>query len=180
VTAPSHIVFGLSSALAAVKLGAALPDALSILAIIIGSLAPDIDSPRSTISKPGQLFTRFLPPLVTDLMNVAGSLVSVIVKHCFGHRGALHWPLTAAILFLAADWSGLTSLRWFCLGYASHIAADFCTKGGISIFAPVYRKRIKWSPLKTGSIWEFFISIILLIVLIVAGFEYLPFNLEPV
>jgi len=140
VTAPTHIVFGLNTALAAITFGATLPSAISLLALIIGSLAPDIDSPRSTISKPGQLFSKFLPRLITDLMNVFGLL--------------------------------------FSLGYASHIVADFCTKGGIAIFSPVYHKTIRWSPVKTGSIWEFFICSILLIVLLTAGFEYLPLNLE--
>ncbi len=178
MTGPTHIVVGLSSALVVVKLGGSLPSALSILAVIFGALAPDIDSPRSSIAKPGYFFSSFLPQIVTDLMNVGGQFVSVIIRHWFGHRGALHWPATAAIIFLIAVWSELPALLWFSLGYASHILADFCTKGGIAIFAPFYRKTIRWSPVKTGSIFEFIICIILLIFLIVAGLEYLPINLN--
>ena len=178
MTGPTHIVVGLSCTLAVVKLGGILPDALSILAVIFGSLAPDIDSPRSSIAKPGYFFNRFFPRIVTDLMNVGGQFVSVIIRHWLGHRGALHWPATAAIIFLIAEWSEIPAFLWFSLGYASHILADFCTKGGIAIFAPFYRKTIRWSPIKTGSIFEFFICIVLLIFLIVAGIEYLPIDLN--
>ncbi len=114
-----------------------------------GALLPDLDAAESKI--------KHLP--VGTVAPFA--LPAQLLYRTLGHRGLLHslWGLAAfAVLALPVAW--LWDWRpWAAvtLGYASHLAADACTKSGIPLFYP---RRQRYSPLPrpwritTGSLAE--------------------------
>lgn len=144
------------------------------LAMVVGSLAPDIDAGGGTIARPGSLFGRVLPRWLTRLLDSLGLAVSGLVRHVFGHRNAIHWPIWGIIMMLLAHNLGLVWLWWFGWGYVWHIAGDFCTKSGVPILGPILTKDIHWSLLKTGTWPEYVINLALWGVIFYFGWTYVP------
>lgn len=112
----------------------------------LGSLLPDLDSVRSTLSSFKVGAARPFAPF------------SWAASTAFGHRGLLHSPLfllalapPAAILALRGG-PGFWGALW--LGYASHLAGDAATKTGIPLW-PGHSRRLYLLPrrlrLSTGS-----------------------------
>lgn len=100
--------------------------------LILGSLAPDIDNPRSMISHPGTLLRTILPRPITALINLSGRVSSGVVGVFSSHRGMTHWPIIPLIgltLFLKVYDNQMAV--WFFWGYLLHIAADAFTMGGV-------------------------------------------------
>jgi len=122
-----------------------LPDALTASSLApltaaasLGALLPDLDASSSTLKgwRIGGL--RPLAPL------------AALLHRTLGHRGLLHslWGFVAAALLLSP--LGLWEWRlWLglCLGYASHLAGDACTKSGIPL---LYPNRRRWHLLPPG------------------------------
>ena len=95
--------------------------------VILGSLLPDIDHPKSYLG-------RQLP------------FISVPIFKLFGHRGFTHSLLSLSILGVAtAKYWAVNPLLWggLLLGYFSHILADMCTPSGVPLFYP-HKKRYKF------------------------------------
>ena len=96
----------------------------------LGALLPDLDAAESKIKhlSPGWGITPF-------------SLPSLILHRAFGHRGLLHSAAGLALftflfaLPLGCRWGWQLSLA-LTLGYASHLAADACTRTGIPFLYP--------------------------------------------
>jgi inner membrane protein len=173
--AHTHIALGISSGLLLVGLSdSAPPSAVELFALAIGALAPDIDAHNSTISKPGSLFSRFLPKEVRIFFDMIGAGINSIVNCIFGHRGFFHWPVLGAAVMLVGLWCGQLWLCWFAVGYLSHILGDMLTVQGAPLLAPFYRKSISLVPLRTGSWAESVISILLWAYVCWAGYGYLP------
>lgn len=128
---------------------------------VIGSLFPDIDHRGSYIGRKAKV-------------------TSAITHFLFGHRGVTHSPIAMGIFtfllyFLSKAFivSPLVKL-WFVgffLGILSHIFLDMLTKGGVPLLFPFSKNRISLTNMKTGSVWE---NVVMIIMVIVCG--YLSLN----
>lgn len=97
---------------------------------VFGALLPDLDASQSRIKhlSPGWGIEPFVLP-------------SLLLHRAFGHRGLLHSGLGLAlftVLFALplAFWWGWQPSAALALGYASHLAADACTRTGIPLLHP--------------------------------------------
>ena len=80
------------------------------------------------------------------------SLPALVLHRAFGHRGLLHSALGLGLFGLLValplsfwwDWPPSLALG---LGYASHLAADACTRTGIPLFYPNRRRLFLLPPL---------------------------------
>ena len=178
MVASTHIALAVSATLLASELSDFKPDAVSWLAIIIGSLLPDIDAGTATISRPGTIFKRFLPRGFVPYLDFLGMLISKIIHSIFGHRNAVHWPIIGVGISALGVYLGHAWLVWLGWGYLWHILGDFCTASGVPIFGPIYRENIKWSPLKTGSWPEHLIFAGLVAYIGFSGWSYLPESVQ--
>ncbi|NJN96205.1 MAG: metal-dependent hydrolase [Anaerolineales bacterium] len=133
------------------------PDAAGWIAVVIGGLAPDIDSGGGTIARPGSLLGRLLPKWLAWMLDQIGLAISGLVRSILGHRTATHWPIWALIMAVLGLNLGWAWLMWFAWGYLWHILGDFCTKSGVPLAGPLWTKDFKWSPLVTGTWPEFVI-----------------------
>jgi inner membrane protein len=130
VTWRTHVLAGTS----AVWMIGFIPDTLtldtlgiSLLAAAFGALLPDLDASDAKVRTLGIGGIRPFVPISEGIFRT------------WGHRGPLHSYLglvgaaAAAVIFARAlSWEiGLA----FWLGYASHLAADACTKSGIPLFS---------------------------------------------
>lgn len=158
MTAPTHIAFGLltvagSFSFFSLPLHRNLP---AIACAIMGSVLPDIDSPRSYIG-------RVLP------------FASIPIERQWGHRTITHsllclfalsviiWPL---LIFQTPCYAALL------LGYLSHLIADCATKSGVPLFYPnpaacVFPGSAKYR-IKTGSTGERCLLIGLVVMLLIS------------
>ena len=94
MTAPSHIVTGLASIVVVGRISGVTPDAVGLLAFIIGSLASDIDG-EGSITRPGKILWRFVGPAIGNLLDAIFELFSAVLKLFFSHRGFIHSPFIA-------------------------------------------------------------------------------------
>ena len=167
MTAPTHILTGLASVVVVGRGSGLTPDAVSLLAFIVGSLAPDIDG-QGVITKPGTILRRFFGRGMATLLDAIGQLLSASARTIFGHRGFMHSPLVALCIIGMGVYSGCVWLTWFGGGYASHLLGDVLTAGGIPIWSPISSRRVSLSGMKTGSRTERVVAGLLLV--FVCGF----------
>ena len=157
MTTPTHIAFGLLTVAGtfsffSLPLHRNLP---AVACAIIGSVLPDIDSPRSYIG-------RVLP------------YASIPIERQWGHRTITH-SLPCLIALSVMIWP---LLIWqtpcyaaLLLGYMSHLIADCATKSGVPLFYPysaacVFPGSAKYR-IKTGSVGERYLLIGLLLMLLI-------------
>ncbi len=107
---------------------------LLAVAAALGALLPDLDAREARIKhlSPGWGIEPFALP-------------SLLLHRAFGHRGLLHSALGLtlfAVLFVlpTAFWWGWQTSAALALGYASHLAADACTRTGIPFLYPRRRR----------------------------------------
>lgn len=141
--AGSHLALGAAAWVAvAPALGQPALDPAALGLAMAGSLLPDLDHPKSWVGR------RARP-------------VSTILGAVFGHRGVTHsalalagcaWLLAGEVGLLARG-GGPAILAPLAVGYASHLAADLLTPGGLRLLWPL---RGTWSlPLcRAGSPFE--------------------------
>jgi len=141
----NHLLVGLSCGLIADSTGLLPLNMETLPPLLLGSLLPDIDHPKSLLGR------RFF--LISGMMNIA-----------VGHRGATHsvFALVAVVIgslyLLSFDMALALSL-----GFTSHILADAMTKGGVPILWPKPLKmHILPTPFKTGSLAEYLVTGLLL------------------
>jgi membrane-bound metal-dependent hydrolase YbcI (DUF457 family) len=173
MTAPTHILTGLASVVVVGRVSGLTPGAVSLLAFVVGSLAPDIDG-QGVITRPGRMFRQFFGREVANLLDAIGQLLSATIRTIFGHRGFIHSPLIAlSIVAIGAhlDWAWL---MWFGGGYASHLLGDALTVGGIPVWSPISSKRVSLSGMKTGSRTERVLAGFLLVFVCGFGWALLP------
>ncbi|MBK1669024.1 hypothetical protein CKO28_13380 [Rhodovibrio sodomensis] len=113
----THIAVGGAVGGALAQAGAIPVDPLTLSALAVGSLLPDVDEPRS----------------------YAGSRVPILswpLKAIFGHRGVTHSAACLAALSASAfaflPWEWATA---FAAAYAGHLAAD-AVSGGVPFLWP--------------------------------------------
>lgn len=141
----THTLIGVSSLwlLAAIP-NVITPDTLAplIICAALGALLPDLDANSSTIK---YLSVARIQPFAP---------VAYVLSRDLGHRGATHSLLglgvfTVLILPLLWFWPW-TLWAALVLGYASHLAADACTKSGIPLLHP---RKVRYHLLPRG--WRF-------------------------
>lgn len=174
MTGPTHIAFSFAATVGLAAVTHAPPSAVAWLAIVFGSLAPDIDTKNSLIVRPGTFFNRFLPKFFVEVLNECGTIVCALVRMLCSHRGASHWPIFGVAIICAGALTELDWLAWFGWSHLMHIAADFCTKGGVPLFGPISRRPVSWSPIRTGSLSESCLQFLLWVLVFVWGYPLLP------
>jgi len=132
----THIITSLCIG-AAVASYTSLPFTASYTAgVVIGSLLPDIDEPKSYVGR------RSLG-------------MSHKVKEAFGHRGMTHSLFVwAVIAFIVTVESSSTFSIGLVLGYLFHIIEDFLSVQGVPLLWPFQTKRYKIPLYRTGSALE--------------------------
>ncbi len=118
--------------------------------VLVGSILPDMDEPRSTVARWGGLF---------------GSLTGFI----FRHRGILHsLPFALAVCgALALLWKPFYAGGLF-LGYTAHLLGDSITPRGVRMLYP-FSPQVMRGPVRVGG-WAEKIIYGLLIFLIIKEF----------
>lgn len=177
MTGPTHAVIGLATATMYSHLTGVVISAWSIIAIIVGSLLPDIDGSGS-ITQPGRMFSRILPwnigRFIDNIVAIPLAFFRVIAKH----RELSHWPIIGILLIVGGAWSGYLWLFWLGWGYLFHILADCCTPYGVPLLGPFSSKKFNILSISTGSFQEGIVFIGTLIVLIFFGFFLLPPSIQ--
>lgn len=118
-----------------------VPIAVMASMTMLGSMFPDIDTRTSKISKKAKV-------------------TSLVISKLFGHRGLMHSPILAAVVYLLCT-SFLSTSPYACVyigflaGVLTHLACDIMTKGGIPIFYPWDRVRFSVGIFPSGSKLEF-------------------------
>lgn len=117
----------------------------------IGGLIPDIDHPNSKISQN-------LKP------------ASTIINLLFSHRGLFHVPIFYVViwgllLFQITNPYWLFFTNTMFIGIMSHLLLDALNPRGIPMFFPFEQKLRRIAKIRTGSISELLIRIILIIML---------------
>lgn len=155
----SHVLIGVGTVGALMAAGAFPFGRAALIGAALGSLAPDIDTPYST-------------------MGCRLPFISLPLYRRYGHRTVTHAApglmvatgLAAGMEYLAV-WSGVA----FLIGYVLHIVADLLTKEGCAVLAPMKKKRFYWWPsVKTGSLGE-----TVTVFVILAGLGGLTYALNP-
>ncbi len=107
--------------------GLTAPSLNYLAAAVLGSLTPDLDSPKSSLGR------RVWP-------------LSWCLKFFAGHRGFTHSLLACLLVgmglaFACSTWPGWKAYGVaFGIGYTSHILADWLTREGVPLFWPYPRR----------------------------------------
>jgi inner membrane protein len=173
MTAPTHIVTGLATVVVVGLVTGMTPDAVSLMAIVFGSLAPDIDG-TGVITRPGTILRQLIGRGPANLLDAVFEFISAVVNLLFGHRGFIHSPLLAFSIFGLGGYLSKPWLEWFGIGYATHLLGDALTVGGIPIWSPFSSQRVSLSDMRTGSRAEYAVAVGLLLFTCVFGWGLLP------
>ena len=131
-----------------------------LIAAVIGSLAPDADTPYSIAG-------RVLPFVSWPLYQTVGHRTLTHSVVGLGLAGLL----AALLEYISPLFSGVS----FLLGYVLHIAADLITQEGVAFLYPFERRRTRvWPRVRTGSWME-----MVVVVPIVAVFVAVTVHLTP-
>lgn len=121
----------------------------------VGSLMPDIDLPGSTISQ-----------LLLPISKAYNWLEDKLCK--VKHRGLTHSIFPVAILLLIYFLTHNNPyVSYFAIGYTSHILLDMMNKGGVPIFYPVSRRRFRIGAIRTGTVGESVVCVVLYVLFVV-------------
>lgn len=175
---PSHAVVALASVVGIGRLLDVTPNAWGLIAILFGSLSPDIDGGEASISRPTRLLGGFIPRGIGNIVDSIVRALSHLIKVVVGHRGFFHWPILGGAIIAGGVWFRIPWLAWFGVGYLSHILADFLTHEGVPILGPLSFKKHGLELFRTGSVLEAVIVAVLALVTIYFGFGLLPLELQ--
>jgi inner membrane protein len=159
---------------------------ISIVVLVIASLLPDVDHPKSIFNKyilpiknnmvkfiiygsvgAGIIILNFRYERIAEL-NVIGILFIIIAFS--SHRNGLTHSIAGIIIFafvanyLGDKYNNKYLVYYFIIGYSSHIVGDMFTNRGVPLFYPLKNKNIKF-PItfrvgsKKGNLIEDIISI---------------------
>ncbi len=142
----THVAFGLVCGMLAefVLSFSGVSVVVFFVAVLVGSLVPDVDEPRSFFGRRVR--------------------VSWLVNVVFGHRQFLHtvWAglFGSILLWLLVPVAGIG----FFIGYISHVVGDGLTLSGVRPLLPLpYTWR---GPLRTGSLAEWLVGLFFWVVFI--------------
>lgn len=144
--ASSHIIVGAATwTWLSARFGLPALDPVATAMAVLGSLAPDIDHPKSALG------SRLKP-------------ISIPISMVFGHRGITHSLLAvgacAWVLLESGPYTRLTAP--FLVGYIMHLAGDLLSPAGLPLLYPLKRKRNFALPIiKTGGFSEQIVVVVL-------------------
>jgi len=147
----THLALAAAMFLSLKEFGLSVGVDLVFVAVLVGSIFPDIDHPRSSIAR--QSF------LTQGISRVASSVSE--------HRGIFHSLVASIILTLPLyailSYSGLAvaPALGFWFGYLAHLVGDSATRGGVKWLQPFSDWKLK-GPVRTGSVTEELIFVLLL------------------
>ena len=173
MTAPTHILTGLASVVVVGRLTEISPDAVSLLAFIVGTLAPDIDG-NGSITRPGTILRGLLGREIGGVLDAIFELIAAVIRSLFGHRGFIHSPLVALCIIGSGHYWDMEWLMWFGGGYAAHLLGDAVTYAGIPLLSPFSSERFSFSKMETGSRTECVLAGVLLVFVCICGWTLLP------
>jgi inner membrane protein len=131
--ATTHITFGFGCWIGYAQMRGLPLQPFPMVLVGLGSLLPDIDSPKST-------FGRAVP------------FFSYPISAVFGHRGITHSFLAIAAVSVGLWQYGYQT--WFvaplAVGYLSHLAGDVCTNSGAPLFWP-NKNKVSFPLFNTGT-----------------------------
>lgn len=166
MTGKTHVGMG---AAVGVAMSSKVPGELSIMAIVvvvISSLLPDIDHPKS-------IFNKYILP-------VKNKMVKVITYGCIGiiliafntihanipeitvigivliivafssHRTGFTHSIIGMIIFafianyMSSRYNNIYLVYYFIMGYSTHVLGDMCTNRGVPLFYPLKNKNVKF------------------------------------
>jgi inner membrane protein len=161
----THELIGVSLALAGAK--ALEADSLECVGLaaasLCGSRLPDVDQLGARVHRRSRAERR------SPLLGAVGAslrLPSLAFAALVPHRGITHSALACAaatgvaalIAFPTGGGTAFVVGAGVAIGYAAHLAADACTPGGASLWAPVSPQRVWLLPprarIRTGSLRE--------------------------
>lgn len=150
MTGKTHVAFGAGIAMLGSVYYASngydmASNSLLFAGCILGSLFPDIDSPKSILSQ-------HIP------------LLPKIINKVFGHRNFIHSPFFLALLSYGIIYfypDAKHFIYGFILGFCSHLLLDMCNRAGIPIFYPISKYRFHFLDTKSGAKYEFITASIL-------------------
>jgi inner membrane protein len=161
----THELIGVSLALTAgqaLHAGPLETAGLSVAAVA-GARLPDVDQLGARVHTPSRLERR---SLIIGGVGAALRLPLVAFAGVVSHRALTHSAVacgaaTALAALIASPAGPDAALVVGCgvaLGYSSHVAADACTPGGVSLWAPLSRRRVWLLPsrarIPTGGVRE--------------------------
>lgn len=143
----THFAFGLLVGLLSLSFFNQIfigPKWLFVLLVAIASSFPDIDHPKSKISK-------LLFP------------ISWVISWVASHRGIFHSIFPVIGLYFLFDYFGLSFVGIaIAVGYLSHLVGDALTYNGIDFLYPISRFKIS-GPISTGGLLEAVIFVVIVI-----------------
>ena len=145
--APTHLVFGVTTALGISHLGWLEASVPVFAAASLGSLLPDIDHPGSVVGK--RLW-----------------LVAMPVAMIFGHRGITHSLIAVVVMSAAIAWQ-IGAQPWvvaLAIGYLTHLIGDWLTPSGVPFLWPNRRKFASPIGFKTNSMTEIIFLMVMIVV----------------
>jgi inner membrane protein len=138
----------------------------SIFVLLLASMLPDIDHPKSIINKYILIFKNknsktvfyFCAGIVVlwyDLLTLNSPLlcaigISLIAVGISNHRNGFSHSITGMIIFsfiagyIGNKLNNITVVYWFMVGYGLHLFCDMATNRGISLFYPFISKKFKF------------------------------------
>ena len=143
----THILLGITFFLLLEDLFSGGNEIIFFLLVLLGSILPDLDSARSRI-------------------NRWSGIIGIIIAFFFRHRGIMHSLFLHLLLFFTIT---LTFDVYYAsglfLGYLAHVVGDGATRGGLMVFYPFSKYKIK-GPIRVGSFSENLILVLLVGIII--------------
>jgi len=173
MTAPTHVLTGLAATVLLGRLGGVTPTAVELLAVLAGSLAPDVDG-NGSITRPGTILRRFLGRGLADVLDAVAWVLVKTLRVFFRHRGFIHSPCIVLVIVASAAILEQPWLAWFALGYVAHLLGDAATVGGIPLLSPISERRVSLRSMRTGSGKEMVVAGVLLVISCLCGWALLP------
>ena|SRR3989344_5482131 len=138
----THLAFGFLVGLLSLKIFIPNNSLLFFILVLIGSILPDIDHPKSKIGK---------------RIKIVGFL--------FEHRGFFHSLLFLALVYVVSILfiKNIYFILPLFIGYGSHLLIDCFNQAGIMPLHPLSRFRIKGF-IKTGALLETILFFVLIAV----------------
>jgi membrane-bound metal-dependent hydrolase YbcI (DUF457 family) len=158
----THELVGVSLAVAAGRVldAGPLETAGLAAAALFGSRLPDVDQLGARVHRRTRLERRTLAVGAAGaVLRLPLKMFAVVVSHRTVTHSVLACAVTAALAALVASPAGagiaLVVAGGVAIGYMAHVAADACTPAGVTLWAPLSRRRVWLLPprarIRTGS-----------------------------
>ena len=143
----THILLGVVLFLLIKDLFVGGNQVLFFFLVLLGSILPDIDSKDSKI-------------------NRWSGVIGTVVAFFFKHRGLFHSLILHVILFFVVSYFfGTYYASGLMIGYFAHLLGDGFTRGGIAVFYPFSKFKVR-GPVRVGGFFEGLIMVALFFLIV--------------